>query len=1005
MPDCNWRCKGGRVDRRTGERAVAASAATALALALTAVHVAAQTGTVTGRVTAAATDAPIVGAEVSVAGTGLGTRTAQEGRFTLLNVPAGPHDLRILAIGYKLGTLRLTVAADTVTNADVQLTPSVLELDAVVVTGTAGVARVRELGNTVARVNLAEVKDPPANLDQLLQARTPGLSVMQTSGMAGEGAQIRLRGAVSVSQSNQPIVYVDGIRVRSEGYRRNRPPFDDSNGFRGANYQASPLNDINPADIERIEVIKGSAASTLYGTEAAAGVIQIFTKHGSSGAPRWTFETGQGFARLRPFGTDSVPYLNLRPAGAVNGQCHASPVPGCSWIRDAYRQRYSGSVSGGVSGAAGFRYFLSGTWDDDDGVLPLDNEQKLSTRGNFSFNLFDNVRVDWNTFYGNTDLSNTPSGNNAHGLVLNVYRAERNYRSSTDPRVIDSLLNQSITTGIERLITGGTVTYTPLPWFANRFTIGYDLAQQENRNLRPFGFVGAPQGILSDEQIRYSILTADYVANMDFRVTPELGSTFSLGGQSITSEDVRTTAYGEGFPGPGLPVVGNGALFVAREARQRVVNAGFFFQNVFKLRDRYFLTGGVRFDGNSAFGKTLGLQAYPKVSGSYVISDEPFWPSSLGEVKVRGALGWSGRAPGVFDAVRNWTPCASAGVPCVLPSNVGNPDVGPERTREAELGFDAALVKSRLTLEATWYHRLTNEALYFVRQIPSNGWLAPQLANVGSMSNTGVELAVNGRVVDKAAWGLELGGSVYTNHGLVRDLGRTAQGPTAPFAAGGGWVEVGFPPMAARGIVINNPDEFAAPDTVCRSSCTADGYHIFGPQQPTLILGQQATIRLPKGITVSARGEYQGGAWIQDGASFNALSRSVRWPTCARAYPFLYPGGGSTIDTVTNISKLTARERKECIPRNTNVDTFWFPQDFWKLRDVTVTIPVGWAIRRASSATLSITAQNYLKWINRELRLFDPEMVGRDALSSQNRDIAEHIPPPAVVTVNLRVTF
>src|SRR5207247_2472161 len=170
-------------------------------------HAAAQTGTVTGRVMAA-TGAPIVGAEVSVVGTGLGTRTAQEGRFTLRNVPAGPHDLRILAIGYKLGTLRLTIAADTVTNADVQLTPSVLELDAVVVTGTAGAARVRELGNTVARVNLAEVKDPPANMDQLLQARAPGLSVMQTSGMAGEGAQIRLRGAGSVSQSNQPMVYV-----------------------------------------------------------------------------------------------------------------------------------------------------------------------------------------------------------------------------------------------------------------------------------------------------------------------------------------------------------------------------------------------------------------------------------------------------------------------------------------------------------------------------------------------------------------------------------------------------------------------------------------------------------------------------------------------------------------------------------------------------------------------------------------------------------------------------
>ncbi len=976
--------------------------AVTLGLSVVARPLSAQTGSVQGTVTAAATSEPVVGAEVTIAGTNIGVRTGPDGRFTLGNVAAGLRELRILAIGYRLATLRLTITADQVTQTNVQLTPSVLQLDAVVVTGTAGLARVREVGNSIAQVNLSQVKDPPANMDQLLQARAPGLSVMQTSGMAGEGAQIRLRGAISVSQSNQPIVYVDGIRVRSEGYRRNRPPFDDSNGFRGANYQASPLNDINPADIERVEVIKGSAASTLYGTEAAAGVIQIFTKRGSSGAPRWSFETGQGFAQLRPFGTDSVPYLNLRPAspGDSGGQCHVNPMAGCSWIRNAYRQRYTGSVSGGVSGAAAFRYFLSGTSENNDGVLPLDNEKKFSTRGNFTFNLFDNVRVDWNTSYANTDLSNTPAGNNAHGLVLNVYRQERNYRNSGDPRVIDSLLNQSITTGIKRLVTGGTVTYTPWPMFSNRFTVGYDLAQQENRNLRPFGFVAAPQGILNEEQIRYSILTADYVGNLDFKLTERLGSTFSFGGQSITSDEVRTTAYGEGFPAPGPLVVSNAAIFISREARLRVINAGFFFQNVLKFRDRYFLTGGIRFDGNTAFGRSLGLQAYPKISGSYVISDEPFWPAGLGEVKLRGALGWSGRAPGAFDAVRSWNPITSSGQSGVEPGQVGDTLIGPERTREAELGFDAALFGNRLTLEATWYHRLTTAALFAVRQIPSIGWPNSQRSNVGSLSNTGIELAVNGTVVNQPDWGLELGGSVYTNHGLVRDLG----GAVA-FAAGGGWVQPGFPPMAARGIVINNPNDIAPPDTVCRSSCTADGFHIFGPQQPTLILGQQLTLRLPKGITVSARAEYQGGAWIQDGASFNALSRSVRWPTCARAYPILYPAGLTDSLHTANISQLTARERKECVPVNTNVDTFWFPQDFWKLRDVTLTIPVGWAIRRVSSATLSITAQNYLKWINPDLRMFDPEMVGRDALDSQNRDIAEHIPPPAVITVNLRVTF
>ena len=978
--------------------AVAAGVVASL-FSLGAVTLAAQTGTIEGKVTAVRSSEPIAGAEVAIPGLNLGARTGADGTFRLLNVPVGLRELRILAIGYKVVTLRLTVSGDSVSTVTVQLAPSLLQLDAVVVTGTAGQARVREIGNSIAQVNLSQVKDPPANMDQLLQGRAPGLNVMQTSGMAGEGAQIRLRGAVSVSQSNQPIVYVDGVRVRSEGYRRNRPPQPGSDGFRGGNYQASPLNDINPADIDHIEIIKGAAASTLYGTEAAAGVIQIFTKRGTSGATHWIFEMGQGFDQLRPFGTDSVPYLNLRPASSPKGQCVSNPVPGCSWIRNGYRARYVGSVSGG---SAGFQYFVSGNWEDNDGVLPLDNEQKLGTRGNFSFNLMDNLKFDWNTAYSKTDLSNTPSGNNAQGLVLNVYRAEQNYRNSSDPRVLDSLLNWRLTTGIQRLTTGATVTYTPIPWFTNRFTVGYDVAQQENRNLRPFAFTSQPEGRLSDEQIRYSLLTADYVGNIDFRLVGEVGSTLSFGGQSITSELARTTAFGQGFPGPSDPVVTDARTFLAGEDRLRVINAGFFFQNLFKLRDRYFLTGGLRFDGNSAFGKSLGLQVYPKMSASYVISEEPFWPQALGELKLRGSLGSSGRAPGAFDALRTWLACTSNNESCFLPGTIGNPDVGPERTREAELGFDAALFRNRLTLEFTWYHRLTTDALFPVRQVPSDGFPANQNFNVGSMSNAGIEVAVNGAVLNRPTWGLDLGGSIYTNHGLVRDLGGAV-----PFAAGGGWVEAGFPPMVAIGTFIRNPNEIAPPDTmICRNvplpnrHCTSTGRYVFGPQQPTLILGTSATLRLPKGITLSARGEYQAGAWINDGASTQALLRSVRWPTCARAYPFLAAG-----DT----NSLTARERLECLPlafaKAGDASIMWFPQDFFKLRDVTLTIPVGWAIRRATSATLAITVQNYFKWINRQLRLFDPEMVGRDALDSQNRDISEHVPPPAVVTVNLRVAF
>src|SRR5256886_5311795 len=156
----------------------------ALGLAVTAYPLAAQTGSVEGTVTAAATREPVVGAEVTIAGSNIGVRTGSDGRFALRNVPAGPREVRVLAIGYRLATLRLTVSADQVNQTSVQLTPSVLQLDAVVVTGTAGLARVRGVGNSIAQGNLSPGEDPPPNMDQTPPSRAPGLNAMPTSGKA-----------------------------------------------------------------------------------------------------------------------------------------------------------------------------------------------------------------------------------------------------------------------------------------------------------------------------------------------------------------------------------------------------------------------------------------------------------------------------------------------------------------------------------------------------------------------------------------------------------------------------------------------------------------------------------------------------------------------------------------------------------------------------------------------------------------------------------------------------
>ena len=528
-------------NRWTGSRASVTMALTLGALTLTPAALRAQAGTVEGRVSEAG-GGPIAGAQVSVVGTNLGTTTGEDGRFTLL-VPAGQRVVRVLAIGFKVGQVQVNVTPGGTATANAELTRSVLSLDEVVVTGTGGAATKRELGSSIASINIAaEVKEPPANIDQMLQGRTAGLAVLQTGAAAGAGAQIRLRGVVSVNQSNQPIVYIDGIRMRSEGFARNAPLSGADFAGRGNNIEMSPLNDINPADVERIEIIKGAAAATLYGTEASAGVIQIFTRKGTRGQrPRWNLELDQGWSVARPFGPTYNPYLNMTPPDSVyvdpttnqllvaeersatDGQCHASddltdslPVPNarCSWLRSGYRQKYSGSVAGGFDQ---FQYFASALWEDLDGVLPQDNEKRLSSRGNFGFDLSDKVRVDLNTAYSNYRVRNTPSGNNAQGLILNVYRAERNYFQSSDAARIDSLLAQEITTEIDRLILGSSVYYNPTSWFTNKFTIGYDLASQENRTLRPFGFQAQPLGRLHDEQVKFSTLTADYQGNLNYK--------------------------------------------------------------------------------------------------------------------------------------------------------------------------------------------------------------------------------------------------------------------------------------------------------------------------------------------------------------------------------------------------------------------------------------------------------------------------------------------------------
>jgi hypothetical protein len=664
------------------------------------------------------------------------------------------------------------------------------------------------------------------------------------------------------------------------------------------------------------------------------------------------------------------------------------------WLKTAHRQNYAASVAGG---GQQLRYFSSGSFEDNEGVMPNDKEKKYVVRGNFNYAPTSKLSLEWTSSYTNDDLQQTPAGNNAHGLTLNAFRRDRNYFGSANVDTISQVLQFKLNSYIDRFILGGTATYTPFTNFTHKLTLGLDRAAIENRQLRPFGFPGVPFGVISDQQWVNKTINVDYVGNFDWTLGGGLKSTFSWGGQSATSDTRDVQGYAENLPPIPVPTVSSGSARQGFETRQKVINAGFFLQELLGFRDRYFVTFGVRVDGNSAFGEDFGLQTYPKVSGSYVLSEEGFWNPSLGTLKLRAAYGEAGRAPGAFDAVRTWDPNGWGGLPALDPLNLGNPNLGPERTKEVELGFDGSAFDSRLTYDFTWFTSRTEDALLRVRRAPSTGGWASQLENVGKLEKKGIELSVNGVLLQSRPLTWSAGFSVATNNSKTLDLGGAPSfamasnpGTVATTATNGfGWIVEGQPVPVIRGRLIRNPDAVGVPaDTVVD--------HFFGPAQPTRIINLNSSLRFWRGIELSARGEFQGGHYLNEDASFQALSRTVRWPTCSNAYKKIDAG---------QQAQLTVRENLICVQRNIRSDMFIYPADFFKLRDVSLRVPLGSVIPRTQSSQLVLSAGNWFTWKNKDFPVFDPEQAGNDGFNAGVRYISEHIPAPATFVAQLRVVF
>jgi TonB-linked SusC/RagA family outer membrane protein len=789
------------------------------------------TGTIIGTVVDAATGQAVSGAQIFVRGTQRGTVTDVRGAFAIPNVTPGQVTVRFESIGFRATDQTVTVVAGQTVTSNFSVQASALSLDEIVVTGTAGQTTRRAIGNSVAMVKAAAITEvaPISNAQQILQGRTAGVTVLSTSGNVGGASRIRVRGSSTLSTGNDPVVYVDGVRFFSGNYAPNGNAADG----------VSLLEAINPNDIESIEIIKGPAAATLYGADAATGVIQIITKKGSArqglqwdmrseyGQIEWNQSKVATYWRCEDEHIDNPvvypgcqvfdkstpredrllvdhPLEASRRSAAVVARLQERGLPldrfACVYpqqtpcepepLRTGNLWHHNLSVRGG---GEGFNFYISGERADEQGTFVNNINKRTSGRANFSIIPSQKAHFSLNLGYALLDQRQPLSNNSSNSVLRNAMRGQAGsgvdvfypgYRNFSP-----EFSNKDDTlTEFERLTMGITANVNPFPWFQNRLTIGMDRNNrtQTSRNqidltgLAPFGATNATGAISVNDNFA-TLYTVDYSGTVTAELSENYTSAFSVGMQLNKRVTHSRGISGNGLIANSLSLVSSAANRNASQGFSGQTGLGFYIQEQIGWRDRLFGTAAVRVDDNSAFGREFSLVVYPKASVSYVISEEDYFNVSwVDDLKLRAAWGQAGNVPSPFSADRTYgtgvTVVNDASANRLSTSAYGNPNLKAETGQELELGFDGSLFGGRVGTEFNWYYKQTKDALLSVSAPPSSGWTGSRLQNVGEILNTGLELSLDTWVIRKPQLHWDVTATFATNRSELVSFGRDAQG-------------------------------------------------------------------------------------------------------------------------------------------------------------------------------------------------------------------------------------
>ena len=933
-----------------------------------------RTDTITGTVTAEGTGRQLAGVQVFVEEHGIGGLTDASGRYTLPALPPGEVTVSFRLLGYAPQDAALTVrVGDTVVH-DVILRQRALDLDEILVTGTAGGQQRRAIGNVVEQLRTSDVLEveAPANVSDFLSGRAPGVNIGLQSGNVGTGSRITVRGASSMALGNSPMVYIDGVRMDAS-----------ANAGTPGHTNISRMNDLSMDQIDRIEVIKGPAAATLYGTEALNGVIQIFTKQGTAGAPTYLVRTRQGVNWFLDAENRMPTNYSVLGDGSVLSQhllreedAAGRPIFGTGRI-----QTYMAEVRGGTDFVT---YYVGADVDNREGIYRNNDQRRTSLRTNLQVTASENLSIQANLGYTQNDINLAGEGfSRSYGPIpMMLFGIPESRDTPTrgflivPPEYAEMIERNSAT---ERPTGSIQLQHQWRNALTQRLTIGTDIADERVREwtprlpegVHPF-FEENSVGLIRLWERRRTNRTADYAASYDLDLTADITTQVSFGAQYYHMENLETSAVGEDLAGPTVSTLGAAARTTGSESFVENKTFGVYGQTMFGWQNRLFVTAALRGDANSAFGEDFSAVYYPKVSGTWVVSEEDWWDfAGIDELRLRGAWGRSGLQPAAFAAIQTWVPITGPEeAPGVSPGNPGNPELEPEKGSEIEVGFDASLFEDRLSLEVTYYNQTTEDAIVQTRPAPSSGFFQQRFVNLAQVSNSGIELKVEGRPLVRDRFNWDLGFQVGQNKNRLDDLG----GMEPLTATTMSRHREGYPlgSYFSKQIVQAERVDGEIMNVLCAGGPENNDQPVPCDQAPSLFIGPPGPV-WEGGIT-STVSSSSGNLRLHAHVAFAYDSR--RWNITSWARDDVYRNSEYAVEHAEG----TLDPIHSAYIMNANTTDFgrqWVERDdFVRLREVSAsyTLPPEFSARvGASRSSISVAARNLWYWAHPEFRDLDPE--------------------------------